>query len=1450
MMINGCTRVQPSFPVDPPGSSTMPQLEGTMASKGWRFPKYPSQAAPLNPQALPFNGGYFTYDIRGQNLLDPDLQPSWRPSNGSLLNGRNVVVRTQIAEREGSLQTPGVYRRPENMTISPEGNSDGQDAPMKQGFTLYTRSKSSPTTGPGTIAAPVAVWKQAPVGGVSRSPQCEAPVDLGLYGHRAPPCCAELGCTAEHPYHPSVYEEEWTYSPGPKYSPHYPPRSFLQAKGPNSADRLEERLAERESLGHSADRLEERLALNGLLVEGYHSPSPNRAAQPVQSRFPTFMDPTYPGYTCPPAPPSQLGHSVLGSSPSTSDQCQRLQIPSKLSAYHSLHPSHFLSKPTYHGLVSSHLSHSPTSVHHSVRVSPRAYPNVSPPTSKSNPLSVTQRPPFYTPQADVDDERETGAPGCKEFNLSTSVEGPDNHRNTDDPPASKHTRLPSSTQTGHHLTPPTKTGYHLTPPTKTGYHLAPPTKTGYHLAPPSHAGYHLAPPTKAGHPLALPSQAGYHLNPPTQAGHHLAPPTQVGQHLAPPTQAGHYLVSQPQVPSHHPFLSYLQLYRMHLSTAGQVGSPAPAQRRSCSPSPSSSSGHNQDEPPPSCIQHSDRPLDTDRPLDYSLPQYRTPVTSTQTPSPRTPHLSWGYSDSPLPRAPGASLTASTTKSRDNYGNHYSTKCPAAADCCTRPHHHNTTRAAGSSSLCQGQNGLSAFQANGNGEASASRALKRCLSRSDTPVTLDLPSPKRNQDNGDDVIDVELCQKRPKMDTNGERGCTEMNGERGCTETNGERGRTETNEERGRTETNGERGRTETNGERGRTETNRERGRTETNGERGRTETIGERGRTETNGERGRTETNGERGRTETNGERGRTETNGQCGRTETNGERGRSDSQSPCSPPMPVINNVFSLAPYKVYLQAAGMLPPSTTVLHRTSQVKQPTGECLVKPEPLRQPETHLQETALKVEEEKPISVSHRIDYHVAPSASSKHPRHVAEQIILRPVVLSEQRILGPLFSVTPERILQEGSRRLKIEPQVSPEEALKVETKAVKEEVLAAADTCASVGDLNVVVIKKCESDDLDSESSLTSDGKALSRSATEVFRCKASNGSVSDNMTDHQNLPNHHQQSKAVTPHPRPSTPPQPPEQATARATKLNLQNIPPQSLKLSTYTIVLPDSMLPTHTTPLAQHGREIVPQSPTDPVSVAKSSPSPPALSDGVPSFRPARQHFLELHLSLCKLVSCCVSRTPPTELRVWLSQLDPTAISPPAKVQKVTSLLGADARAVWLRRPKTQDGHGENQEEPDPDAALQKVLQRLREYIAQQQCPFPHVMRAGTVFVPMLVVKELLFPQVQGYYIDQVLQEHKVELRPTTLTEERHLVSLQKRPYSSKLRRLLSLKHLLNIYPDVLNLYYHACVCKSLEWPSSDAPVKPAQASDRLFASYSLLMLTELMLVLSLIRLPA
>ncbi|KAF6738871.1 uncharacterized protein FQA47_005862 [Oryzias melastigma] len=189
--------------------------------------------------------------------------------------------------------------------------------------------------------------------------------------------------------------------------------------------------------------------------------------------------------------------------------------------------------------------------------------------------------------------------------------------------------------------------------------------------------------------------------------------------------------------------------------------------------------------------------------------------------------------------------------------------------------------------------------------------------------------------------------------------------------------------------------------------------------------------------------------------------------------------------------------------------------------------------------------------------------------------------------------------------------------------------------------------------------------------------------------------------------------------------------------------------------------------------------------------------------PVRKHFFELHHSLCKLISKSVSASLEEDLKNWLFQMG--VAEPPCrtdKVKKVSSLLGVKAREVWINE--------------EIKSTLGNVLDRLQEYTSQERCPFPHVMRTGAVFLPMLVMKELLFPMVQGSFIDQVLQEHKVELRPTTLSEEKILIQLHKRACSSKLRRLMSLKHLPHVYTDVVNLLYYTYVCKCLESPSPDA----------------------------------
>ncbi|XP_044050129.1 uncharacterized protein C15orf39 homolog isoform X2 [Siniperca chuatsi] len=439
-------------------------------------------------------------------------------------------------------------------------------------------------------------------------------------------------------------------------------------------------------------------------------------------------------------------------------------------------------------------------------------------------------------------------------------------------------------------------------------------------------------------------------------------------------------------------------------------------------------------------------------------------------------------------------------------------------------------------------------------------------------------------------------------------------------------------------------------------------------------------------------------------------------------------------PPMPVIDNVFSLAPYQAYLQASGVLFPAR-VPQRTIQSSE---HCEVKTKP------DIKEKRPDRDEQQPVVclVSKKI---------------CADTPTEKPVVENFEPKNIKMEIVDPSDIDSSVET-------VSQRDCCKVTIKKELEET-------GSFNSGPMLVIKKCEPIELESKPSPANENETSDDSKPGEVTAQMNSSSQGVTSRPHEQV---------ATLQPKSITPPQPPE------SKLNFKNIPPQCLKLSnTYKILLPDMK---HSSP--------VPHPEKPPVQ---------PITEFIPKLElqmPVRKHFFELHHSLCKLVSKSVSASSEQELRTWLSQLELTEpLSPSTKVQKVSCLLGVKAREAWLNE--------------EMKSALHKVLERLREYTAEERCPFPHVMRTGAVFLPMLVVKELLFPTVLGSFIDQVLQEHKVELRPTTLSEEKILIQLQKRAFSSRLRRLMSLKHLPDIYADVVNLLYYACVCKHLESTSPD-----------------------------------
>lgn len=421
------------------------------------------------------------------------------------------------------------------------------------------------------------------------------------------------------------------------------------------------------------------------------------------------------------------------------------------------------------------------------------------------------------------------------------------------------------------------------------------------------------------------------------------------------------------------------------------------------------------------------------------------------------------------------------------------------------------------------------------------------------------------------------------------------------------------------------------------------------------------------------------------------------------------ETKHPYSPPMPVINRVFSLAPYKAYLAATGVLSPA----------QDPSSPMLASDSKSPKDEADAQNTDTKTNLDKEI-------FKVRVKREKIEPDDGACQ--------SEKESHSPVISQNNHHV-------------------------NVKEE------------QDNLELTEGDTKDNLDVNSGFYSGSKSVTSETPEhplegTIGCSVMDGVPM--LTQNSNP----KQSDFPAPLSCKLPIPTPTNQAT-----FSLNKIPPHCLKLTGFKIILPEVF-----------------KTPVSPVPEAVQSPVENKVAI---SSRRARYQFMELHQSLCRLVSSCVSQTSHRDLRNWLSSLElDESASPASKAQKVSCLLGSKAREVWMK-------------DEDMVRALQKVLNQLENYVRIQECPFPHVIRAGAVFVPMLVVKEVLFPQVQGTFIDQVLQEHRVELRPTTLSEERQLTQLHKRAFSSKLRRLLSLKHLPDIYPDVLNLLYYAGVCKSL-----------------------------------------
>ncbi|XP_075713976.1 uncharacterized protein C15orf39 homolog [Rhinoderma darwinii] len=191
---------------------------------------------------------------------------------------------------------------------------------------------------------------------------------------------------------------------------------------------------------------------------------------------------------------------------------------------------------------------------------------------------------------------------------------------------------------------------------------------------------------------------------------------------------------------------------------------------------------------------------------------------------------------------------------------------------------------------------------------------------------------------------------------------------------------------------------------------------------------------------------------------------------------------------------------------------------------------------------------------------------------------------------------------------------------------------------------------------------------------------------------------------------------------------------------------------------------------------------------------PALSSG--------QQFSELHRSVHKAITSCVARSPSSLLEDWLSKTkdeDRSQTTVKTKnsfrlTDQSTDLPGHD---IWL----AFDG---------VCLLLNKLLSQLKTFMLTQKCPFPHVIRAGAIFIPIYLVKEVLFPELLGPAVDKILQKHKVELRPTTLSEEKLLREAKLKDCPCRMLKLLALKQLPDVYPDLLCLFCRHIIQQELD----------------------------------------
>ncbi|XP_030042564.1 uncharacterized protein C15orf39 homolog isoform X2 [Microcaecilia unicolor] len=507
------------------------------------------------------------------------------------------------------------------------------------------------------------------------------------------------------------------------------------------------------------------------------------------------------------------------------------------------------------------------------------------------------------------------------------------------------------------------------------------------------------------------------------------------------------------------------------------------------------------------------------------------------------------------------------------------------------------------------------------------------------------------------------------------------------------------------------------------------------------------------------------------------------------------ENSSPSSPPMPVINNVFSLAPYRAYLEGSGIHPftkdcrgaqsSEGSLKHKDENRGgiDSSQESFLNPLNIQYQETASEQPSCRTDPrvlKANIGNNGRVKSTVESKEKSSEvrPHELCQPVFVPPNLPMNQPThegLSVNNSVSPANI---QSNKLQRENEVLDLSLKKTASNPWNQTVSGKTDPCEGQAQDHQILQEKWDSlegQEICKESPLQP-GNNTAADKNNNFHSSASfmfkkykilkPAPVTGRTSCHDNaLPEHQKVQVLMQPNPQP--------------------------LLVTSFKVVLPE------------FSNSLTPSAPQSSPTLAEASASLPCSCESAQSS--SGQYFTDLHLSLCTTISTCVSESSLELLQEWLSRTEPDGESKerpksPNKHKNGSRILdvlkASKSREIWMYFEGVP-------------VLLSKLLSQLETFMFIQNCPFPHVVRARAIFIPIHLVKEKLFPGLPGISVDQVLQEHKVELRPTTLSEERLLRDSELKGCSSKMLKLLALKQLPDIYPDLLDLLWHDCVRQQL-----------------------------------------